>query len=230
MILVRPARLERATPKIRSLGSDIDSSQLLCKPGIKQLIADQYVNDRAANQEAQPAVEREEASTSYLPIPQGDQTTSKRAVREPSTAPRGHRDYQQPSQSPAHPSNYLVAQLNATWRVVDDPPQWRLQRKKGNPRSKNPGWRDRSFCSTREGLLRCAREHCGNVEPAGLAKLTALPEHHAMPNLDVRGTDQAEADGQSKPLVAKEGCTSPTPRRRAASSLRRMRSRTSVRN
>ena len=34
---------------------------------------------------------------------------------------------------PAHPSNRLVAQLNANWRVVNDPLQWRLQRRKGNP-------------------------------------------------------------------------------------------------
>ena len=106
------------------------------------------------------------------------------------------------AERPAHPSNRLVAQLNATWRVMDDPLQWRLQRRKGNPRKKNSGWRDRSFCTTREGLLRCVREYCGDVEPAALAKLTALPEHYAMQNLDVRGTDQAHANGQSKPLVS----------------------------
>ena len=54
-----------------------------------------------------------------------------------------------------------------------------------------------------EGLLRCVREYAGNVEPAALAKLTALPQHHAMQNLDVRGTDQAQADDQSKQLVPK---------------------------
>ena len=85
---------------------------------------------------------------------------------------------------------------------MDDPLQWRLQRKKGNPRTKNSGWRDRSFCTTREGLLRCVREYCSDVDPVALAKLTALPPHHAIPNLDVRGTDQAQADGQSKPFVS----------------------------
>ena len=189
------------------MGSDIDSSQFLCKPGIKQLIADQYVSDRAANREGQPpkrkAAEGEEASTGHLPIPHGNQTTSKRGVREPSATPGTHRDYQERSQRPAHPSNYLVARLNATWRVVDDPLQWRLQRKKGNPRTKNSGWRDRSFCTTREGLLRCVREYYGEAEPAALAKLLALPEHHAMQNLDVPGTDHAQTDGQSKPLTSK---------------------------
>jgi hypothetical protein len=64
---------------------------------------------------------------------------------------------------PAHPSNRLVAQLNESWRVIDDPLQWRLQRKKGNSREKNSGWVDRSFCTTREGLLRRVREYCNEA-------------------------------------------------------------------
>ncbi len=126
----------------------------------------------------------------------------KKGVRERSAAPETHRDCQDRAERPAHPSNRLVAQLNGTWRVVDDPLQWRLQRKKGRPRKKDSGWQDRSFCRTREGLLRCVREYCGDVEPAALAKLSALPEHHAMQNLDVRGTDQAQADGRSEPLAS----------------------------
>jgi hypothetical protein len=129
------------------------------------------------------------------------ETGFKRGVRERSAAQPPHRDYQDRANRLAHPSVGLVAQLNATWRVVDDPLQWRLQRKKGNPRTKNAGWRDQSFCTTREGLLRCVHECSGNVVPAALAKLTALPHHHAMQNLDVRGTDRAHAHGQSKPLV-----------------------------
>ena len=125
----------------------------------------------------------------------------KKGVREPPATPGAHRDDRERSKRPAHPSNRLVAQLNATWRVVDDPLQWRLQRKKGNPRTKNSGWRDRSFCTTREGLLRCVREYCGNVEPTALAKVTALPEHLGMPNLDVRGTDQAHFNGQSQSRI-----------------------------
>ena len=123
-------------------------------------------------------------------------------VREPSNVRDAGSVPHQAVEGPAHPSNRLVAQLNATWRVVADPLQWRLQRKKGNPRTRNSGWRDRSFCTTRDGLLRCVREYCGDVEPAALAKLTTLPEHYAMQNLDVRGTDQAHANGQSKPLVS----------------------------
>ena len=132
--------------------------------------------------------------------PPGKQTAT--PMRERSTAPATLRRCQGEEGRPAHPSNRLIAQLNATWRVVDYPLQWRLQRKKGNSRTRNSGWQDRSFCTTREGLLRCMREYCGDVEPAALAKLAALPEHYAMQNLDVRGTDQAHANGQSKPLVS----------------------------
>jgi hypothetical protein len=84
---------------------------------------------------------------------------------------------QLPSPS-AHPSNRLIAQLNRNWRVVDDPLQWILQRRKGNPRKRNSGWQDRSFCTTREGLLRCVRETCGEVDDKALAHLRALPEFH----------------------------------------------------
>ena len=81
--------------------------------------------------------------------------------------------------SPAHPSNRLLAQLNKNWRVVDDPLQWILQRRKGNPRKKNSGWQERSFCTTREGLMRCVREYCGEVDDKALAQLHALPDFHS---------------------------------------------------
>jgi hypothetical protein len=81
--------------------------------------------------------------------------------------------------SPAHPSNRLTAQLNKDWRVMDDPLQWVLQRRKGNPRKRNSGWLDRSFCTTRDGLLRCVRESCGEVDDKALAQLHALPEFHS---------------------------------------------------
>jgi hypothetical protein len=79
----------------------------------------------------------------------------------------------------AHPSNRLISQLNANWRVVDDPLQWILQRRKGKPRKKNCGWQDRSFCRTREGLLRSVRELCGEVDDKAPAQLHALPQFHS---------------------------------------------------
>jgi hypothetical protein len=79
----------------------------------------------------------------------------------------------------AHPLDRLTIQLNTNWRVIDDPLQWILQRRKGNPRKKNSGWQDRSFCTTREGLLRCVRELCGVVSKEALDELKALPEFHS---------------------------------------------------
>jgi hypothetical protein len=78
----------------------------------------------------------------------------------------------------ALPSKPLVAQLNVHWRIIDDPDQWILQRRRGNARSKNSGWRGRSFCRTREALLRCVREHCGEVASDALAVLQSLPSWH----------------------------------------------------
>ena len=61
---------------------------------------------------------------------------------------------------------------------MDDPLQWILQRKKGNPRKKSSGWQNRSFCRTREGLARCLREYCGEVDVDALAELQELPDWH----------------------------------------------------
>ena len=96
------------------------------------------------------------------------------------------------SSRPAHPSNRLVAQLNANWRVIDDPLQWILQRRKRTQRSKNTGWECRSYCRTREALLRRVREYCclpgrgtlrrihqyRGVDGAALRQIRALPEWH----------------------------------------------------
>ena len=129
-------------------------------------------------------------------------TTSRKRVRERSVGRAAHGECRRRTKRPAHPSKQLVARLNERWRVVDDPLLWRLQRKRGNPRSKNAGWRDRSFCTTLEALLRCVREYCGDIEPAALEKLNALPTRHEVQNLDVRGTDRAHADAHEKAPVS----------------------------
>jgi len=102
-----------------------------------------------------------------------------------------------------------VTQLNANWKVVDDPLQWILQRKKGKPRKGNSGWYGRSFCTTREGLLRCIRDYCGEVEPHALAAVLALPDRHSdwdhknlEQNLDGSGLSQMHASLDLKSLFA----------------------------
>jgi hypothetical protein len=125
-------------------------------------------------------------ATAHAIVTSGDEsdqdfdTSLDQWVRKPSNVRDGGSVPHQSVEHPAHPSNRLVAQLNTTWRVVDDPPQWILQRKKGNPRKKNSGWRSRSFCTTRGALLRCVREYCGDVDTTALVKLAALASDHAM--------------------------------------------------
>jgi hypothetical protein len=106
-----------------------------------------------------------------------DQPTLQRGVREPSPIVGGGALSTNLASPPAHPSNRLIAQLNENWRVVEDPLQWILQRKKGNPRKNNSGWADRSFCRTRAGLLRCIPS-CGEVDVSALTKLQSLPDYH----------------------------------------------------
>src|SRR5262249_41482352 len=72
------------------------------------------------------------------------------------------------------------------------------------PRKKNSGWRDRSLCRTREGLLRCVRRHCGEIDSEVLFNLEALADWHPdwdhttrSQNLDVRLTDRAQDEEQA---------------------------------
>jgi hypothetical protein len=67
----------------------------------------------------------------------------------------------------------VVAPLNGRWRVIvcKNSTQWILQTRRGGPDS----WRGRSFCSTREALVRCARLHAGDIAPDALVVLLRLP-------------------------------------------------------
>ena len=83
-----------------------------------------------------------------------------------------------PETTPAGGLNALPTVLNSGWRVVDDPLQWILQRRDGKPDTKHNGWRSRSYCRTRQGLLRCVSEYCGIIDAEALKRLEALPEWH----------------------------------------------------
>jgi hypothetical protein len=72
-------------------------------------------------------------------------------------------------------NDYLaVAALNDGWRVIvcKNSIQWILQRRRAGPDS----WRGRSFCCTREALVRCARQHAGDIAADALVILLRLPE------------------------------------------------------
>jgi hypothetical protein len=136
-------------------------------------------------------------------------TTPDEGVRQPPIGSEAVSVPNRASKSPAHPSNRLVAQLNERWRVIDDPLQWILQWKKGNPRKKNSGWRGRSFCRTREALLRCVAGYFGKIDANALAQLKSLPDWHPdwdclndRANLDVRGTDQVQTDARSDRFIS----------------------------
>ena len=198
LILLRvygaPGKIRTPDPQIRRQGLTVDNAGFFCKPGQNRPIAHQYVSGLAANQNPHP-----ELTNPGRPA----QESRMRGKSAKGSAHAGRADW---PKRPAHPLNRPIAQLSERWRVVDDPLQGILQRKKGNPRKKNSGWTGRSFCRTREALLRCVREYCGQVDPAALEKLNALPEWHLdwdCTNLDVHGTARAQPGARSEPLVAK---------------------------
>ena len=85
----------------------------------------------------------------------------------------------------------VIALLNDRWRVIDDPLQWILEVRTGQPTRKATGWRGRSFCTQRRSLIRCIGEYCGEVDPAALEIIKKLPEKH----LDHENSPEVQADG-----------------------------------
>jgi hypothetical protein len=93
-----------------------------------------------------------------------------------------------PSHTPTKCENQAPPdiQLNARWRVITcaDGVQWILQRRNvpagtgGNrpERHSTDDWRGRSYCRTREALIRCCRAYSGEIDPVAAAALQALPE------------------------------------------------------
>jgi hypothetical protein len=70
----------------------------------------------------------------------------------------------------------IVARLNDNLRVIVCAAgiQWILQRRSGK-RHGRARWEGRSFCRTREALIRVSREHAGAIDPVAAAILSALP-------------------------------------------------------
>lgn len=71
----------------------------------------------------------------------------------------------------------VVAVLNDRWRVIAcrDGIQWILQFRAGQ-RHGGARFDNRSFCHTREALIRVCREHAGDISPSAMSALRALPE------------------------------------------------------
>jgi hypothetical protein len=72
--------------------------------------------------------------------------------------------------------NKVVAHLNERWRVIECAAgiQWILQHRAGE-RHGTARWDDRSYCRTREALIRCCRASAGEIEPAACTTLAAYP-------------------------------------------------------
>jgi hypothetical protein len=72
----------------------------------------------------------------------------------------------------------VVAVLNDRWRVIvcRDGIQWILQYRASSKRARRIEWKVRSFCRTRQCLLRDVRYRAGEIDPAALSILETLPE------------------------------------------------------
>ncbi len=72
-----------------------------------------------------------------------------------------------------------LVQLNANWRVADDPPQWALQSRDGPQREKASGWAGRKFIRNRDHLLQRIDELCGEVDPTAIEIIQSWPDGYA---------------------------------------------------
>jgi hypothetical protein len=77
----------------------------------------------------------------------------------------------------------VVAILNDRWRIIEcrDGIQWILQRRAGE-RHGRPRWDGRSYCRTKEALIRVCRDYAGEFDPAAAAVLASLPERIDLPD------------------------------------------------
>jgi hypothetical protein len=87
----------------------------------------------------------------------------------------------QASNFPESSDDRPAIHLNARWRVIvcRDGVQWVLQfrnRRSDQETVARDDWRGRSYCRTRDALIRCCDAYCGPIDPVALATLEALPE------------------------------------------------------
>jgi hypothetical protein len=71
----------------------------------------------------------------------------------------------------------VVAHLNERWRVIvcRDGMQWVLQYRASTKTARRVEWKGRSYCRTRECLLRDVRYHAGEIDAHAFAIVEALP-------------------------------------------------------
>jgi hypothetical protein len=84
---------------------------------------------------------------------------------------------------------YPNIQLNARWRVIRCRAdiQWILQHRHGPETGLRAIWDSRSYCHTKEALMRCSREHAGEIAGDALVILLRLPERVEVQHPGVAG-------------------------------------------
>ena len=107
-----------------------------------------------------PSTGGDPAQKRELPLGEND-LSAKITPGEPLEADTLTSEPRHPGKRLPRPSNTVLAQLSDRWRVIYDPLQWVLQRKESEERQKSSGWNNRSYCVTKEGLIRRIREFCG---------------------------------------------------------------------
>jgi hypothetical protein len=83
----------------------------------------------------------------------------------------------------------VVAVLNRKWRVIRcrNGVQWILQSRDSATAAKGV-WRGRSYCRTKEALLRDCAAHAGELDPTAVGLLAELPDRIEAPPLPSRST------------------------------------------
>lgn len=109
--------------------------------------------------------------TSLFPYP---------APNDPQEQHRAQRRIPEPRQSHREgDENYrkVVVRLNEHWRVIEcrDGIQWILQRSDGERRGWTR-WSARSYCRSKNALIRACRTSTGEIDCNAMAILEALPE------------------------------------------------------
>ena len=72
----------------------------------------------------------------------------------------------------------IVTHLNDRWRAIvcQAGIQWILQYRSSAKSARRIEWRGRSYCHTRQALIRDARYHAGEISPYAMAVIRQLPE------------------------------------------------------
>ncbi len=73
----------------------------------------------------------------------------------------------------------VLIQLNDSWRVADDPPQWAIRCRDGPKREKASGWAGRKFIRDRDHLLERIDELCGEINPDAIEIIRSWPDGYA---------------------------------------------------